>query len=474
EFVLAPSESEPRGRITFTNLAEQTGSVWLADVSLKPGGMIGLRANEVAGRVGIFTKTEFYSRPVPAQRDWIHFLWDTEDRYWSGMSRFLKDELKVRSLVVGTQMGWSPFPIQAKLDVIDSHSYWQHPRFPGRAWDMDNWSVQNISMAGAPDGGTLPHLALARVAGKPFICTEYNHPAPNTFSSEAFLLLSAYAAMQDWDGIFAFAYSHRGGEWDTQKITSFFDIDQHPAKMVTLPAAAAMFVRGDLPTPAARLRATVSQDAALERVRQAGPYLGADAFGIERLAALRAAVELGLDGAPALHEMKQTAAAPAWVWGAGGKRVVTVDTARSKALIGSIDPADKFALGDVEIDHVTSRQGWAALSLTAIDGTSFRSPGHVLLTATGDVENTGMKWKNAEKTSVGSDWGKAPTLVEGITARIALPGAARGTTAWSLDERGQRKRAMPVGEAGGRALLELGPKYQTLWYEIEVGRLPMR
>jgi len=170
------------------------------------------------------------------------------------MARFLKDELKVHSLLIGTQMGWSPAPIQAELDVIDSHSYWQHPRFAGRSWDPVNWTVQNIPMAGAPDGGTLPRLALTRVAGKPFLCTEYNHPAPNTYASETLPILAAFAALQDWDGIFAFAYSHRRDDWDARKITSFFDIDQHPTKMATLPAAAALFLRGDVrPLPDERL-----------------------------------------------------------------------------------------------------------------------------------------------------------------------------------------------------------------------------
>ena len=93
------------------------------------------------------------------------------------------------------------------MDVTDCHNYWQHPYFPGRPWDPVDWIVRNVPMAGAPDGGTL-RMLLTRAAGKPLVCTEYNHPAPNTYSSEAFLLLGAYAALHDLDGIFAFAYSH--------------------------------------------------------------------------------------------------------------------------------------------------------------------------------------------------------------------------------------------------------------------------
>ena len=161
------------------------------------------------------------------------------------MHRFIRDDLHCGSLVVGTACNNSPFAIQAEMDVTDWHNYWEHPHFPGRSWDPVNWTVRNVPMAGVPDGGTL-RMLVTRAAGKPLICTEYNHSAPNTYSSEAFLLLGAYAALHDLDGIFAFAYSH-GDEWNRGTFANFFDIAEHPTKMVTLPAAAALFERGDVP-----------------------------------------------------------------------------------------------------------------------------------------------------------------------------------------------------------------------------------
>ena len=76
-----------------------------------------------------------------ARRDFVDFLWDTEQAYWRGMYRFLKDELGVKSLVSGTQLSYSPPSIQAELDYIDAHAYWNHPDFPGRPWDANNWTV---------------------------------------------------------------------------------------------------------------------------------------------------------------------------------------------------------------------------------------------------------------------------------------------------------------------------------------------
>jgi hypothetical protein len=415
---VAPDADEADARYIFSGLGADKCTIWFANVSLKPGGILGLRDNESLGAIAAFRKAEFGTRSVAAQRDWIQFLWDTEQRYWTGLMRFLKDDLHARSLVVGTQLGYSPPGIQSQLDVVDIHSYWQHPRFPGKPWDPGNWLIKNSSMAAAPDGGTLPRLIAARVPGKPYICTEYNHPAPNTFNSEAFLMLAAIAAREDWDGIFAFAYNHRTDDWAPAKITSFFDIDRHPTQMATFPAAAMMFCAGNVPaapTPLAALDNAATQ----EKLRTAGPW--------------------------SLWKL------PAWDQTNG---VFTVTAPRAKAVIG-FTRSRAFDLGDgVRITPGPTRQDWSAIAITEM------APHRWLITATGYAENTGMGWKNAEHTTVGRDWGQAPSLVEGIPATLTLPGA---TTAWALDECGQRKAELPV-RAG---IVEIGPQHGTLWYEIE-------
>lgn len=397
QFTFVPADGDEQGRIVFSNLGGQTGAVWLAQVSLRPGGVVGRRPGEKAGQVEIFRKREFGSRTADAQRDWVRFLWQTELNYWSSMARFLKRDLKARALLVGTQMGWSPYPIQAEFDVIDSHAYWQHPHFPGRPWHMENWTVNNVPMAGDAAGGTLPQLGLSRVAGKPFICTEYNHAAPNTYSAETFPLIAAYAALQDWDGVFAFAYCHRRGDWDARRISGFFDIDQHPTKMATLPASVALFVRGDLQSSAGAKVASPTFAEMIDQLRRSGPSLSADKFGVERRDALRRPVAVALpqanrDGASSGKDQTGFSWHPT-----GSEGLVAIDTPRSKALIGQFEPGKTTALGDVTIAAGATRQHWAALLLTAVDGPDFRSAGRFLVTACGYCENTAMGWKNAEK-----------------------------------------------------------------------------
>lgn len=468
QFRFTTAAADKNGRIVLGGLARATGSVWLADVSLRPGGVAGLRSGERAGNVEWLTKRDFGGRTAAVQRDWIAFLWDTERTYWSGMARYLRNELGVRALLVGTQMGWSPYPVQAELDVIDSHAYWQHPHFPGRDWDMDNWTVNNVPMAGAADGGTLADLGLSRVAGKPFICTEYNHSAPNTYAAETFPLIAAYAAMQDWDAIFAFAYSHRD-EWDARRIPSFFDIDQHPTKMATLPAAVAMFIRGDVRPAAAAKIARPSSDELLDRGRRGGPRLGADLFGMPRSAALTHRVAVAVPGETASASPPSAKSQPEFLWNPPGHSdSATINAPRSKAVIGKFPAGERFELGDVEVRAGDTRQEWATVLLTAIDGPDFRSPGRLLVTAAGYAENTAMGWRRQQKSTVGSDWGRAPSLVEGVGADIILPMSASRLRAWSLDERGQRRAAVEIQPEASHAKLAIGPAHQTLWYEVEI------
>lgn len=78
-----------------------------------------------------------------------------------------------------------------------------------------------------------------------------------------------------------------------------------------------------------------------------------------------------------------------------------------------------------------------------------------------------MGWKNAARSTVGRDWGRAPTRVEGIPARLRVPRPAAEVRAWALDGRGARRAELPVRPAGPEgAWIELGSGWETLWYEV--------
>lgn len=477
--VMSPGSSEAKGRIGFINVGQETGEVSITSASLREG------APAVEKSGGLFKKSTFAARSSSDQRAWIRFLWEVESDYWRDMRAFLKGELKVQSLLIGSQVGFSPVAIQAEFDVIDAHGYWQHPVFPHDEWNLNEWSVNNIPMAGVADGGALAPMAALRATGKPFICTEYSHPAPNAFGSESLPLLGAYAALQDWDGIFAFAYSHRRNDWAAQRLTGFFDIDQDPSKLATLPATVNLFIRGDV-TPAREKRvAAVSATEVQEEVRFAGPNVGTEQFGFARneflshavgleLLATKSEVERASSAAPLRMEnaeetvRKIAANQGQLTWETprdGTPGVVVINTPKTKGVIGK-GTSRAFALGDITITPGPSAHDASVILVTEMaprTGFIWKEPRRLLVSATGACENTDMEWKNDAHTSVGKNWGKAPTLVEGIHATITFHGKGAALKVWALNERGERKGEIAIyGEK-----LILSPEHSTLWYEVE-------
>lgn len=78
--------------------------------------------------------------------------------------------------------------------------------------------------------------------------------------------------------------------------------------------------------------------------------------------------------------------------------------------------------------------------------------------------------------TVRSQWGQSPSMVEGIPARIELPVAPDRVKVYALDGTGERWTSVPTksamntddNRAEERAIIDIGPDYRTLWYEIEV------
>lgn len=210
-------------RLNFNGFGDRVGTVWLANVRFQTGGALGLpeSASLEDGTIPLPTKAQEGTGTLEQRRDWTRFLLHLERAYWTGMRDHIKGACGYAGLVFGTIIANSPPNEQAQLDVVDTHSYWQHPVFPANAdWDPLNWTVNNVSMVNSPTNSTLTSLALQRVQGKPHMVTEYQHASPNTYSSEGPLLAAAYGALQDWDGIWLFAYGGNATNWASRAIST--------------------------------------------------------------------------------------------------------------------------------------------------------------------------------------------------------------------------------------------------------------
>ena len=477
-FTFIAEKDDPAARITFNEM--EPGTYELAGVSLRPGGIVGLTRSE---------RLEDSSVPVlrhgqlnlteAARADFADFLWDTESDYWWGMDRFLKEELGVEPLVSGTQLTYSPIHVQANLDYIDAHAYWNHPVFPGRPWDSRNWYVRNIALVNSPGRGTLAGLAVRRVADRAYTVSEYNHPAPNSYAAEGFLMIAAFGAFHRWDGIFPFTYSHNN-DFQPRKISGYFDVKGDPSRLAHMPACAALFLRGDAAGAKKTLLASLTPEMERKILRETlNPRsLTADRLGLDpRLSLLHAvAIDLTSKETPPppklpedLTRFVSDTGQLRWDVGQEGAGYFIADTPRTKLFTGFVRDRS-FELGDVVLDVGATRLDWATISMVAIDGDGFDSTGRILIAATGWMQNEGAvpEQLGSDRITLENGWGNEPILCEGVPATIVLPVPAERVRFFALDESGNRRAAVPVGKRNGRAQVSLGPEHKTVWYEVEV------
>lgn len=477
-FTFVLDRDDPNARITFTQLAPNTYE--FADFSLQPGGIVGLLPDQRLEDDSVpVLKHGALSVTRKARFDFADFLSETERDYWWGMYKFLKDELGVQSLVSGTQLNYSPVHVQAGLDYIDAHSYWHHPHFPNRPWDSRDWYVVNAALVNST-GGTLAGLAGSRVAGMPYTVSEYNHPAPIQYSAEGFPMIAAFGGLQSWDGIFTFTYSH-GTEFEPRKVDNFFDIKGDAGKLAHHPASAAMFLRGDVEPAKRTLLVPLSPPAEQARLRESlsAWQLNAQHLGIDnRLSLVHGlAVDPRKDASqaalPTLAKSTQVFVSDTgqirWDASQEGAGYFTVDTPRTKLFTGFVRDRS-FALGEVALAIGKTRLDWATVSLVALDGERFDKRGRILIAATGLMKNRDAQLEELgdNRVTLRNRWGSEPLLCEGVPATLTLPVKASRVQFYPLDERGERRSPAPVRESQDKCVLELGPRWKTLWYEAVI------
>ncbi|MDR2674504.1 MAG: hypothetical protein LBC18_06450 [Opitutaceae bacterium] len=469
------TETSGSAEIQFTRF--KTGVYEIDDLSFKPGapGSTGAGARIEDGSVAIVKNIA--AAPKQAQNDFYQFVLDTERAYWLTMSDFIKNTLKARAPVSGTQLNYSPPQTQAELDYVDIHAYWCHPSV------NKNWGIGNGALVGSMQ--SILSLAGNRVAGKPYTISEFNCPFPNQYGAEGQPLLRAYGAFQGWDGVFEYTYNHTP-DFEPRRNTYFFSMIARTEVLAHFPACAAMFLRGDVSE--ARETVTGSMDDATYFDRLVSrKHINASlaAVGLDSRLALVHKVAMSFTRAP--EKTPAPAVAPelggiiqsdtgelTWNREMPEKAYWTVNTPGTKCFSGF--PAGReIAMGNIKLNIGATRLNWATVSLTSRHATGFGEsgkPAAILLAATGLAENEGTVLESAGGKNVALrdrlHWGDGTVLVEGVPAVLTLPSGPARTKCFALDEHGARKAEVPVEKAKDGCRIEIGPQYKTVWYEISV------
>lgn len=471
-------------RLCFSRLAESEGEVYLSNLRLSKGAkqaIIGDIDNvlETDNVQLLIRNGENAFVPEQAKADWYEFLYGLEVKYFDSMRDFIKKDLGYKGLVIGTCTGYSTPTIQARLDAVDTHAYWTHPHFPGRAWDPTNWSMETDTAINHP-GAPLESILSSHVAGKPFFITEYQHAFPNPHTGEGPLLISSYAAFQNDDAIYLFDYDQMHGS-----LNNYFNVSDNPMEMANATIAAALFRRGDVPPASTFNTFPLDEKAEIAFLpRHSFWSMAGDTLtGIPSWIGITQGYRLSTTStenpdtarnkifSPFVKEGKfnqpniYTTPNIQWDMHTKEKGLLTVSTPRSIALAGTIPP--DLSVGPVHIT-CSGEKSWATMGLTLMqtDG-DLGKPAHgakCLLVYAGELSNSGMAW-NKEHNSVGTQWGKGPPIAEIPPISLTVPFPAK---VWSLDNSGRRRQELPTQKKDNGTLFDLDGKSGTIWYELEV------
>ena len=417
-------------------------------------------------------------------QDEAMFYAELERSFFKDMCRFLRNDIGVKQLIVGTS-DWDhsinrqlAVENNTLLDVMDGHSYWQHPHFPGAAWSRTEWTITNTPMVDEPDHSAPARLSRTAVKGMPYIVSEVNAPFPNDYATEYIPILTSYALLQDWDGIFMFAYGggSQEGNWTDGAIRSYFDMKNDPVKMAETALAALIFCRGDVQSAERTVERHLTRERVLESQRRyrpddrhpyALPYLLGRLALVHktRLADFHADGLQPAEGEIDLPEGGIVSDTGELTWElSDDEGCVRIDTPRYQAIIGR---AGARSTSGMTFDLSTP---FAAVQIASLDEHPIAKADRLLLVTTAQVANTDMEWLDATRRSLGASWGQEPTRIEPVVGSLTLHGRpdAVSVILRPLDERGQPgDDGLPFQKAGEGWRIELTEDLGTVWYTVE-------
>ncbi|UCF38332.1 MAG: carbohydrate binding domain-containing protein, partial [Acidobacteriota bacterium] len=472
------NETDPlTARPTF-ELGEVDNTIWIDKVEFSEVSPIGLGPGESLTAQTIQRPLRSSLGRYSNQRnlDLLTFYGEMDSAYFSGMRTYLKTELGARALVTGTAPWWcflGDMKVQAELDFVDGHMYWDHPWWPSvPAWSPTGWIIHNRPLVN--EFHELSSLAAIAVEGKPYTVSEFNQPFPNQYALEGPLLIALVANQQDWDAVYMFDYG-----WPSDSATtSFFSLAGNPVKSAQMPIASRIFL-GQQSQPSRVLEGpAVNMEEVYQGYVEGRHYSRTFLEGKGwdprtffqsrfRIRGFNSPQPVSIEQEPPGTVIRSDHGELTWDRTDANATTVKVEGPGVQGVIG-FTGIQRHELDGWDFRIRNGGPAHAAVVLQSWDGTPIRETRRLLLSVWTEHENTGMVW-NAEHTSVDNRWGRAPTIIRPsqVEVRFAFP-AAQSIQVYPLDATGKRGARLSSGSVGSREYLLDTKRDETVWYEVEL------
>ncbi|MDR1282548.1 MAG: glycosyl hydrolase family 5, partial [Opitutaceae bacterium] len=187
------------------------------------------------------------------------FIFEESIRSDARMTAFLRS-LGTRALITGSnhRVAQGLTYVREHYDFVDNHQYWDHPKFPKTSWQLPFAYHQGSAITGFANSATPPSeasagagwvplgIAPSRIAGKPFVITEFNYVRPNRYRAEGGVLMPAFAGLQDWDALYNFEYAMTRRDAMNGGVENPFSLVCDPVGLIADRLSTLLFLRGDI------------------------------------------------------------------------------------------------------------------------------------------------------------------------------------------------------------------------------------
>lgn len=480
---VAPEDNTGHGRITISPLGE--GVLYFDAFSLSPPWQTGLLDGESLeeGSVQRILWAERLLYTDARLADIAAFYLYLQRSHFEDLSAYLQEELGVPAPITGTNAlgGVSDASLHEGLGYFDDHNYWDHPWFPGNAWDPYNWLIRNEPLLKDDFLSSVTNVCAGlQLADKPYTVSEYNHAAPNRFRTEMVHALAAYSAFHGVDGIMWFDYNGNS-RWDGNFLDGFFSLHRDNSIMAMFPAFAYAFRNGFLAEESSPIEVEYSpgwiyRSGKIDNQGRWGKFVPYDRrLGLTnsiRTRSYQAEATTDFTALPQVGGNPYTTSTGETTLDTE-KGLLATAAPRFAAVTGFLEDGANTTAGELTLVQA-SRFGsvsWLALSQAPL-ATAHRS----LLTIATVQQNTGMVWDGIQ--TVHNNWGTGPTVQAPLALTLRLHIQADSLRVYPLNS---------IGETGEPfVLLPISPGYfelaidqeeqPTLWFGLEAlgGLVPVK
>ena len=405
------------------------------------------------------------------------FLADVEREFARRVTRFLREEMGCRALTTDMNYSFKPAGYQKLIteeyDYMDDHFYVDHPHFLERKWALPSELPNANTFQRRTCGAIFP--TTRRIFGRPFVITEYNYSGPGQYRGVGGIATGAMAALQDWDGLWRFAWSHGDAGVRGPKAMTYFDMSGDPLGLASERASMCLFLRRDV-TPYDNAFAYFidrrTADALSVPQRETPTDWRATGWWARVGCVVGETVPPGLTVVGAAAKDDRVEDAPARPKDL--VRPIAVDPDAGSFTIDTPRTAGGFAEGgEIRAGGFAARiDGTATVWASSLDGAPIGESGRLLVTHLTDVQNSGISYADSSRRIL-LDWGAMPHLMHAGTARVSIRLASGAWTVYALSPSGRRRGGIPSeyrdGRLGFTADVAREPSRATYLYELVRG-----